>query len=355
VFQLDAGGTITFANPAAQAMFGWSAEELLGRNLHEALHHHYPDGRPYPAEHCPLSAALRTGALLRDHEEVFFHRDGTPRHVLCTNAPVRLDGRVASTVLTVADTTELKQADVALADTSRRLNAVLDNATVAVFLMDDRQHCVYMNAAAERMTGYTFAETQGRPLHDVIHHTRPDGSHFPLHECAIDRAFPENAHTQGEEVFVHKDGRFYPVAFTASPIHDEASRTVGTIIEVRDISVEKAREAALRESSERLASERHALEVLNRTGTRVAAELELDRLVQIVVDAGVELTDAQFGAFFYNVLDVWMRDLLGARDYLESFWERIRVRRFGDGLGAFGFRLQPLAQTMSGERPFRTR
>jgi PAS domain S-box-containing protein len=190
-----------------------------------------------------------------------------------------------------------------LAETTRRLNAVLDNATVAVFLMDERQHCAYMNAAAERLTGYTFAETQGRPLHDVIHHTRPDGSHFPLHECAIDRAFPENAHTQGEEVFVHKDGHFYPVAFNASPIRDEASRTVGTIIEVRSISADKAQEAALRESNERLASERHALEVLNRTGARIAAELELERLVQAVVDAGVELTGAQFGAFFYNALD----------------------------------------------------
>ena len=89
------------------------------------------------------------------------------------------------------------------------------------------------------------------PLHDIVHHTRPDGSHFPLHECAIDRAFPEDALTQGEEVFVHRDGSFYPVAFTASPIRDEASRTVGTIIEVRAISAEKAREAALRESHDR--------------------------------------------------------------------------------------------------------
>ncbi len=90
------------------------------------------------------------------------------------------------------------------------------------------------------MTGYTLEETQGRPLHDVIHHTRPDGTHFPLEECPIDRAFPEDHNMQGEEIFDHKDGRFYPVAFTASPIRDDESSTVGTIIEVRDISAEKA-------------------------------------------------------------------------------------------------------------------
>lgn len=128
-----------------------------------------------------------------------------------------------------------------LGDTQRRLDAVLNNASVSIILMDDRQQCIYMNRAAEKLTGYTLGEVLAldRPLHDIIHHTRPDGSHFPLAECAIDRAFPEHNQMQGEETFVHKDGSFYPVAFTASPIRDEASKTIGTIIEVRDIREEK--------------------------------------------------------------------------------------------------------------------
>lgn len=127
-----------------------------------------------------------------------------------------------------------------LDDAQRRLEAVLNNASVAIFLMDDRQRCVYMNRAAEELTGYTFAEIQARdcPLHDIVHHTYPDGRPFPLEECAIDRAFPEHNQMQGEEVFVHKDGTFYPVGFTASPIRDEESQTIGTIIEVRDIRSE---------------------------------------------------------------------------------------------------------------------
>lgn len=137
----------------------------------------------------------------------------------------------------------LKQRDAQLAETHRRLNAILDNATVAIILMDERQQCAYMNAAAEKLTGYSLAEVIGRPLHDVVHHTRPDGSHYPRHECPIDRAFPERAQMQGEEVFVRRDGSFYPVAFTASPILDEQSRTVGTIIEVQDISARRAADA----------------------------------------------------------------------------------------------------------------
>jgi PAS domain S-box-containing protein len=208
---------------------------------------------------------------------------------------LRLAARRALSQRSEADEASREQAERARA-AERKLNSVLDNASVSVFLMDEHQHCVYMNAAAERMTGYRLDETAGRPLHDVIHHTRPDGSPFPLSECAIDRAFPERNNTQGEEVFVHKNGSFYPVAFTASPILDHASNTVGTIIEVRDITTEKRAFAALDDQA------RH-LETLHRTGASVAAELELDRVVQIVTDAGVELTRAQFGAFFYNVVD----------------------------------------------------
>ncbi|MGP4717760.1 histidine kinase dimerization/phospho-acceptor domain-containing protein, partial [Psychrobacter sp. T6-6] len=81
--------------------------------------------------------------------------------------------------------------------------------------------------------------------HDVVHHTRPDGSPYPLCECPIDQAFPENEREQGEEVFVHKDGSFYPVGFTASPIRNERGEPIGTVIEARNIEDELRAKAAL--------------------------------------------------------------------------------------------------------------
>lgn len=130
------------------------------------------------------------------------------------------------------------------------LEAICNNATLALFVMDERQHCVYMNPAAEQLTGYTIAEVQGRALHDVIHHTRPDGTPYPLCECPIDQVFPQNNQEQGEEVFVHRDGHFYPVMYTASPIR-ESGKTIGTVIEVRDITQEKLAAQAQQEATER--------------------------------------------------------------------------------------------------------
>ena len=177
------------------------------------------------------------------------------------------------------------------------LQAVCDNATVALFIMNEHQQCVYMNPAAETMTGYSLSEVQGRALHDVVHHTRPDGSHYPLEECPIDRAFPQNNREQGEEVFVHKDGHFYHVSYTASPIR-EGANVKGTVIEVIDIS-DKAQARELEEK--KAEEERAVLTALSSAGEAFSNSEELHEAVQLATDIATEQTKAQFGAFFYNV------------------------------------------------------
>lgn len=136
----------------------------------------------------------------------------------------------------------------ALAEELRLLKSLIDSISVALFIIDERQQCRFMNPAAEQLTGYRFDEMQGRPLHDVVHHTKPDGRPYPLAERSIDRASPEKNHMKGEEMFVHRDGHCYPIAFTTSPIRDKAGKPVGMIIEVHDISERKAAEEALGES-----------------------------------------------------------------------------------------------------------
>lgn len=166
------------------------------------------------------------------------------------------------------------------------LQNVCENATVALFVMDERQCCVYMNPAAEALTGYRLNEVQGEPLHNFVHHTRPNGEHYPLEECPIDRAAPTNMQEHGEEIFVHRDGSFYPVRFTASPIRRDG-KVVGTVIEVQD-------------ARPRLQQERER-EALHAIGQLILQELSHEKIVQAVTDEATELTGAQFGAFFYNV------------------------------------------------------
>lgn len=145
----------------------------------------------------------------------------------------------------------VSRATAALAAQQRLYQTVTDNATTALFIMDDKQHCIFMNPAAVEMTGYTLEETRGRPLHDVIHHTRPDGRLYPSSECPIDRALPSRSRIRGEEVFVHKDGWFYHVEFAASPLVAGDDQALCTVVEVADITERKAAEAALQEMDRR--------------------------------------------------------------------------------------------------------
>lgn len=111
--------------------------------------------------------------------------------------------------------------------------------------MDTQGRCTFVNPAGEQMTGYTSVEPIGQVLHDLIRHTRPDGTPYPIAECPIDRALP--GHTiigAQEDIFLRKDGTFFPVRCAASPIirHGVA---IGTVIEVQDITEQKQAEQLL--------------------------------------------------------------------------------------------------------------
>lgn len=176
----------------------------------------------------------------------------------------------------------------------RLLKAVCENSSSALFVLNEKQHCIYMNPAATALTGYAPEEIQTRALHEMIHHSRPDGSAYPIKECQIFQAFATSRRHQGQDTFIHKDGRFYNVAFTASPI-EEGGVVVGTVLEVRDISADVRARQALEE-------ETWTLELLNRIGKMLISTLDLEEIVQTVTDTATELSGAQVGAFFYNAI-----------------------------------------------------
>jgi PAS domain S-box-containing protein len=100
------------ANHAWLAMTGYTAEEIRSKPLHDLVHHHYPDGRPYPMDECPLDRALPENFDLRAHADLFFRKDGTPFPVLCAASPIFEDGRPVATVVEIRDVTDQKRAGV---------------------------------------------------------------------------------------------------------------------------------------------------------------------------------------------------------------------------------------------------
>jgi len=256
------------------------ARDNLGHTMAELRHMTPLDIKPEltAADFDALIAPLRNGSSsVISFQTIHRRKDGSDYNVAVKLQLLRDSDRPVF-YAAIEDTSEQDAMLRDLQDMSSRLDTILNNTTLAVFLMNDRQECVYMNDAAEQLTGYCFAETQGRPLHDVIHHTHPDGTPFPLEECPIDRALPERNKMRGEEIFVHKDGSFYPVSYSASPIHDADGRAIGTVIEVRDISEEIAArnarahfQAELEEQVQRAIAQRDAAEAQLRHSQKMEA------------------------------------------------------------------------------------
>ncbi len=111
IFGLDMEGRITFINPAATEMLGWSAEELVRRRGHDVLHHSRPDGSPYLLDDCPIYQAFRDGVTRRVDDEVFWRRDGSSFPVEYTSTPIRDEGRLVGAVVTFGDITARKHAE----------------------------------------------------------------------------------------------------------------------------------------------------------------------------------------------------------------------------------------------------
>ena len=111
LFTVDSEGRVTFMNPAAQRLFGWTLEEMLGRRMHDVTHHLRPDGTKFPASECAGLAVLRQGTMLSEFEDVFIRRDGTFFDVVYSSSPLRGDGKITGLVVVFRDISDRKQAE----------------------------------------------------------------------------------------------------------------------------------------------------------------------------------------------------------------------------------------------------
>ena len=121
IFGVDMDGRCTFVNRAAAQMLGWRTEEVLGRNMHELMHHSHADGRHYPEADCPIYNAFRQGLPCRIDGEVLWRADGSAFPAEYSSHPVIEDGVVRGAVATFVDITGRKRAEEALRRTNDEL------------------------------------------------------------------------------------------------------------------------------------------------------------------------------------------------------------------------------------------
>jgi len=169
------------------------------------------------------------------------------------------------------------------------------------------------NKGAERLFGYTAAEMIGQPI------TRLMPPEVQEEESQILAKIRRGERIERfDSVRIHKDGHRLNISLTISPVRDLSGAIVGAAKIAHDVTGKRRVEKAFEE-------EVRALAILNEVGHSVAAQSDLEQVVQTVTDAATELTGASFGAFFYNVVDrnheaYWLYTLSGIpRDAFAQF------------------------------------
>jgi PAS domain S-box-containing protein len=137
IWVADETGHVRFVNSEAVRMFGYSAEEWERAHPHDLVHHHYPDLRPFPVSECGINNKQQSGQTLRDHEDVFFHKNGAQIPISITMAPLDMgDGRIGS-VCTVRDISQKLRTEQALRDSEERLRRLVEADVVGIVIGDE--------------------------------------------------------------------------------------------------------------------------------------------------------------------------------------------------------------------------
>jgi diguanylate cyclase (GGDEF)-like protein/PAS domain S-box-containing protein len=109
LYGVDREGRLVFLNPAGERILGWKEEELIGRSVHNAIHHSHEDGSPYSQEECPLLQVLSTGVAYASNEDHFVRKDGSLFPVSYISTPIYDGNRVSGAVMAFQDITARRE------------------------------------------------------------------------------------------------------------------------------------------------------------------------------------------------------------------------------------------------------
>ncbi|MBV9864615.1 MAG: PAS domain S-box protein [Abitibacteriaceae bacterium] len=168
IYGIDLQGCCSFINKSGARMLGYTPEEIMGRNMHQLTHHTYPDGSPYLEQECPIYLAFSEGRNCRVEDEVFWQREGSNLPVAYSSFPISEQGVISGAVVTFADITERKQAQEIIQKERDFISAVVDTVGSLVVVLDHEGRIVRFNRACEQVTGYSFAEVQGRFIMELL-------------------------------------------------------------------------------------------------------------------------------------------------------------------------------------------
>ncbi len=145
----------------------------------------------------------------------------------------------------------LEQSREDLKKTEERTSLILASMKEGIWGLDKEGNTTFVNRAALDMLGYTEEEVIGKSMHTLVHYSYPDGSTYPKEECPMYKTFMDGtARTINDEVLWRKDGSFFPIEYTTTPIYKNET-LVGSVITFHDVTERKRAEDLIRVMAQR--------------------------------------------------------------------------------------------------------
>ena len=136
IYGIDLRGCCTFAHPASARLLGHAdPSQLLGRNMHDLVHHTRKDGTPYPVEECKIFRSFRLNQNSHIDDEVLWRADGSSFPAEYWSHPICRDGRVVGSVVTFLDITERRHWEEQFRLAQQRLHHVLASSPAVLFTL----------------------------------------------------------------------------------------------------------------------------------------------------------------------------------------------------------------------------
>jgi PAS domain S-box-containing protein len=290
IYLVDADFRIAHVNPIARALFGNDPDSVIGRRFDEIVRQLWAEKDA--AESIDIfRRTLETGERYAGSGGSMRLDQNRPAYYEWSVDRIQLSDGRPGLVCNFRDVSDEKTALAAKA----YLAAIVDSAEDAIIAKNLDGVIQSCNAAAERLFGYTSEELVGRSVRVLIPPERQSEEDDILAKL---RRGERVEHF--ETIRLSKSGRRIDIALTISPVRDQAGNIIGASKIARDISAIRQAEA----ERIRLLEENAAITAtLNEVGALVVADLDRGKVVQAVTDKATEMTGAQFGAFFYNVID----------------------------------------------------
>jgi PAS domain S-box-containing protein len=311
----DLNGIIATFNRGAERLFGYKAEEVVGRPVTILI----PPDRQH--EEPDILARIRRGESVEHYETVRRRKDGTLVDISLTVSPVRDDqGKIIGASKIARDITERKLSEAKVRNSERQLQELIAAIPAAIYTTDAQGKITFFNQAAVELAGRppTIGSDDWCMTWKLYH---PNGTPLPYDECPMAITLREGRAIRNAEVVAERpDGTRVPFIPYPTPLRDGAGTTIGAINMLVDVSERKQAETQqrvlLNELNHRVKNNMQMLQILLEAGAQRSESAEARRVLEEASGRIMAMAAAQ--RVLYTTPDATR---FNARDFLDAVCE----------------------------------